>query len=195
MPRRRRRVRLEAGLKLDLNQLLRHGLVKVGSKLQTTIAWPRPDSDDVPVSGLILSDLTYEKRGWMRLQLGQLEQWINLVSVPRHFGGGQWYFLCRNTERPVSVLWKPPGGSCFLSRQAWGRRVAYSTQFETPRDRAFSGAERIRCRLGGTVDGAFPVKPKGMHWRTYQAKLDRSEAYETMTSFYLARSLSRFENR
>jgi hypothetical protein len=195
MPRPRQRARLEAGLKLDLNELLRDGLVKAGSKLQSTIALRQQYSDDIAVSGLLLSDLTYEKRGWMKLELGQSEHWINLVSVSRHFGGRQWYFLCRQTERIVSVLWKPPGGSCFLSRQAWGGRVAYNTQFETPRDRAQSGAQRIECRLGGTVDGPFPPKPKGMHWRTYEERRERYEAHEMMINFYLVRSASRYENR
>jgi hypothetical protein len=65
----------------------------------------------------------------------------------------------------------------FLSRQAWGRRVAYGSQFETPQDRALSAAQNIRYRLGGkdyvSVDGLLPPKPKGMHWRTYEVKIKR----------------------
>jgi hypothetical protein len=194
MPRYRQRVRLEAGLKLDLNELLRDGVVKAGSKLQSTIVWRQPYSDEVAAQGVLTSELFCSRRGWARLQLGVLDQPIDLIAAPRNFGGAQWYFVCRHTGRPVSVLWKPPGGGCFLSRQAW-RRVAYSSQFETPRDRAQSGVQRIECRLGGTVDGPFPPKPKGMHWRTYEAWRERYEAYETMINFYLMRSLRRLENR
>src|ERR1700732_1828659 len=78
-----------------------------------------------------------------------LDQWIDLETVPRHFGGRQWFCVCPRTERRVSVLWKPPGSLSFASRQAWGRHVAYGSQFETPRGRALSAAQAIRCKLGG----------------------------------------------
>jgi hypothetical protein len=55
--------------------------------------------------------------GWFRIQLGQLDQRINLVAQPRHFGGRQWYFICPSMNRRVSVLWKPPGAPEFACRQ------------------------------------------------------------------------------
>jgi hypothetical protein len=80
------------------------------------------------------------------------------------------------------VLWLIPGADRFLSRQAWGRRVTYGSQLETLRDRAQSQAEKIRRRLGGKQYLSYavsdPPKPKGMHWRTYEAHLERCEAYE-----------------
>jgi hypothetical protein len=36
----------------------------------------------------------------------------------------------------TSVLWMPPGANRFCSRQAWGRRVAYASQFADPDNRA-----------------------------------------------------------
>ena len=34
------------------------------------------------------------RRGWICLELGDLDQWIELIALPRHYGGRQWYFLC-----------------------------------------------------------------------------------------------------
>ena len=47
--------------------------------------------------------------GLLRIQLGgALNQWINLIALPRHFGGRQWFFECPMTGRRASVLWMPP---------------------------------------------------------------------------------------
>jgi len=81
--------------------------------------------------------------------------------------------------RDASVLWLPLGGKRFLSRQAGGRQVVYGSQFENWHDRALSRAQDIRYRLGGSdyiaLDGSVPPKPKGMHWRTYERRLERCE--------------------
>jgi hypothetical protein len=82
MARSRQRVRLEAGLKLDINQLLRRGRNQPGSK----------------------ADLSSRVRGWMRVKSGSLDQTIELVSLARPYGGRQWYFLCPRTGRQASAL-------------------------------------------------------------------------------------------
>ena len=104
MPRARQRACLEQGLKLDLNMLARQGLVR-----------PRAKYGPNGISN-------YE--GWLRIQIGNFDQWIELVAQPRRFGGRQWYFRCPDTHRRCSVVWRPPGASRFCSRQAWRRQVA-----------------------------------------------------------------------
>jgi hypothetical protein len=172
MERSRQRVRLEDGLKLDINQLLRRGRNQPGSK----------------------ADLSCRVRGWMRVKSGSLDQTIELVSLARHYGGRQWYFLCPRTGRRVSVLWKPPGAQSFASRQSWGRQVAYRSQFRSPYRRACSGAEAIRYRLGGRDysewSGELPPRPKGMHWRTYEREIARIETYENACNCYLLRCIA-----
>jgi hypothetical protein len=65
----------------------------------------------------------------------------------------------------------PPGADCFCSRQAWGKQVAYSTQFEAPFDRAISAREKVKSRLIGDLDRRqweLPPKSKWMRWHTYE---------------------------
>lgn len=184
----RQRVRLEDGLKLDLNQLVRLGLVRPGHSLRVGIAWSYAYSNNRVASGMLTSEFSHG-RGSLRLELGDLDQRIELVAAPRHFGGLQWYFVCSFTGRRVSVLWKPPGATRFGSRQTWGRQVAYGSQFEAWNYRALRRAQDIRYRLGGihyvALDGLQPPKPKGMHRRTYQAQLKRAEVYEMKCDLYL----------
>jgi hypothetical protein len=199
MGRWRSRVRLEAGLKLDLNRLFRDGLAKRGEVRRAVISWHRGSFDDIVAAGPIEADFRQEPFGWITVKLGKLEQRLQCSGEWRNFGGIQWYFICPGVGARASVLWLIPGADRFLSRQAWGRRVAYGSQFETPRDRAQSQAEKIRRRLGGAQYLAHavpdPPKPKGMHWRTYGAQLERFEAYEIKCNLYFLASAERLHAR
>jgi hypothetical protein len=124
-----------------------------------------------------------QSEGWLRIKLGSLDQWINLVAKPRHYGGRQWYFVCPVMNRTVSVLWKPAGSWRFCSRQTWGRQVAYSTQYLDRDSRAHAGQSRIKhrlCKIGGfdPDDWDFPPKPKWMRWKTYQRHERRYDRYD-----------------
>ena len=139
MPRPRERVCLQDGLKLDLNRLMRKGFVGRGANIGLyEITFTHPYWGKV-ASGFISADMTGENEGWFRIQLGGLDQRINLVAQSRHFGGRQWYFLCPVKNRLVSVLWRPGGATRFCSRQTWGRQVAYQSQFNDPTNRAHAG--------------------------------------------------------
>jgi hypothetical protein len=118
-----------------------------------------------------------------RIAIGRLVQQITLVCRPRHFGGCQWFFVCPVTGGLATVLWKPPGARKFCSRQAWGRQVAYASQFMDRDSRAHYGQSKINSRLCsiGQFDAQewkFPPKPKGMRWRTYCRYEEKFDNYE-----------------
>jgi hypothetical protein len=167
----RMRAQLQDGLWLDLNKLLREGLGPPGK-----IPWPVPIRWTSNLSGEIAKGcITIAKEGddraFLRIVMGKLDQRLDLIAQARHFGGQQWYFRCPVTSRKCSVVWMPPGASRFCSRQAWGKRVAYSTQFESPFDRAISAREKLKSRLIGDLnprDWDLPPKPKWMRWPTYE---------------------------
>jgi len=74
MPRWRERVRLEDGLKLDLNRLIRQNLVRLGAAWGSTIRWSYRYSGEEITSGRVSADMTHDGRGWLRLQLGRFYQ-------------------------------------------------------------------------------------------------------------------------
>jgi hypothetical protein len=171
MARVRRRVCLQEGLHLDLNELARDGLIGRGIRSDPrSIQWRHPHAGKI-ASGTICADMTGAAEGWLLIRLGEWSQHIALVAQPRKFGGKQWYFVCPVTNRPVSVVWMPDGADKFCSRQTWGKEVAYLSQFGSGADRAHLGKARINLRLreGGRSDHpwALPSKPKGMRWTTY----------------------------
>jgi hypothetical protein len=112
-----KRERLEEGLKLDLNKLMRDGLGQPGKHL-VTIWWFHSYSNDEIASGCLSLTRESEDRARVRIMMGKIDQRIDLVAQPRHFGGQQWYFTCPITRRKCSVIWMPPGKARFASRQA-----------------------------------------------------------------------------
>ena len=93
----------------------------------------------------------------------------------------QWYALCPFTARKVRVLYRPPGARSFASRHAWGRQVAYASQFEGVVARAHRTQAKVKARALGNADPNewdFPPKPKWMRWATcerLEAKFDHAE--------------------
>ena len=196
MPRPRQRACLNQGLKLDLNKLRRQGLVCPGARSgPTAIRWNSTYWGEI-ASGFITANMEGRYEGWLRIQIGDLDQWIILVPRPRHFGGYQWYFVCPVINRDCSVIWLPPGASRFCSRQKWGRRrVAYASQFADRDNRAHLGQATIKARLIGDLDPDewdLPPKPKWMRWRTYNRYVERYDGYEEILDYGIAELMAKF---
>jgi hypothetical protein len=200
MPRHCQRVRLESGLKLDLNSLIRHRVIVPGCAFTRPrgITWTNSYTGEQIGTADILFDMQGEVCGWLSIEMGNLKQTIVLNARPRHFGGRQWYFVCpHDTNRLASVLWMPPGAHCFASRQSWGRKVAYASQFLHRDNRAHRGQAKIRtrlCSIGGfdPEEWEFPPKPKWMRTKTYrraEAKFDRYASVLDSGIFELAARL------
>jgi hypothetical protein len=89
MARSRQRVRLQDGLWLDLNKLLRDGFgPPSGKDFQASgIRWTSSHSGEI-ASGLI-TEKESEDRGSLRIVMGKLDQRIDLIAQSRHFSGQQ----------------------------------------------------------------------------------------------------------
>ena len=146
MPRPLQRVRLESGLKLDLNSLARQGIINPGAITGPVgIAWTNGGQEIA--SGYITADLSDEHGGWLRIRLGRLDQSIYLVARPRHFGGRQWFFMCPHLHSRATVLWMPLGAHSFAYRERWGKQVVYASQFKDRIARGHRDAATIKSRL------------------------------------------------
>jgi hypothetical protein len=183
MPRPRYRACLEDGLKLDLNHLSRKGFLKFGTNIGARrIVWSNSRQGEI-ASGVISAEMTDPDLAWFRIAIGRFLQQIALASRPRYHGGRQFFFVCPVTGGLATVLWKPPGASRFCSRQAWGRQVAYRSQFLDRDSRAHYGQSKINSRLCSIGkfdpdDWKFPPKPRGMRWKTYNRYEEKFDNYE-----------------
>lgn len=183
MPRPRYRVCLQDGLKLDLNHLARKGFIRFGANIGARgNSWSSSHRGEI-ASGVITADMTDPDHGWFRIATSSCVQQITLVSRPRYLGGRQWLFVCPVTGGLATVLWKPPGAARFCSRQAWGRQVAYASQFMDRDSRAHYGRSNIKsqlCSIGkfNPGDWQFPPKPKWMRSKTYRRYEEKFDNYE-----------------
>ena len=92
---------------------------------------------------------------------------VRLAWTGCNFGGRRVWWLCpaAGCGRRVAVLY---GGALYACRSC--HRLTYRCQRETDDDRAARRADTVRLRLGwklGILNGRG-VKPKGMHWRTFE---------------------------
>jgi hypothetical protein len=100
-----------------------------------------------------------------------IEQRVPITWTACHLGGRRAWFRCtvyssgRYCGRRVALLYS--AGELFACRHCYG--LAYASQHEALRYRGLGKAQKIRMRLGGSGNmfDAFPDKPRGMHWRTY----------------------------
>jgi hypothetical protein len=92
-------------LKLDINFLARRGLIVPGSATGPhAIRWVNSDGLEI-ASGWISADMRGDSDGSLHIQIGEFGQTITLVTLARHYGGRQWFFLCPVMNRRASVLW------------------------------------------------------------------------------------------
>src|SRR6201987_422597 len=196
MPRPLQRVRLESGLKLNLNSLARRGFIKPGAITgPVSIAWTDGYTGE-QIAGSITADMSGEQTGWLRILLGRLNQCFTLVARRRHFGGRQWFFMCPHLHSLATVLWMPPGARSFACQRRWGRQVASASQFMDRIARAHQGKAKIHsrlCSVGGfdPDEWDLPPKPKWMRWRTYNRIVEKFDRYEAMVEEGLLGTLKR----
>ena len=183
MPRPRQRVCLEVGLSLDLNKILHRVRPSERIIVSASYRWTNNYTGEETARALITAGMTGIHEGWFRIRMEDIDQRVILVPRPRHFGGHQWYFVCRAMNRRCSVLWMPPGATRFCSRHEWGRRAAYASQLQSPIDHAHRGKAKIKARLIGDCDPDewdLPPKPKGMRWATYNRHVEKFDRYEEL---------------
>ena len=176
MARPRKRVCLEDGLRLDLNQLIRDGTVISGAVTSRTVCWQVAGSRELVCVAVITADL---RNGCprVRIRMRGLDQTIDLIPQRRRFGGQQWSFRCPVLGLRASVFWKPPGAGRVCSRQAWGKQVAYRTQFLGRAGRAQAGKDRMElaATTQTSVRLAFTAAKTKVEsrWPTYQRHVGR----------------------
>ena len=184
MPRARQRICLESGLKLDLNQLIRQGVIRRGvSSGPFLMRWTNSYTGELTANAFLTPDMRWEHEGTLHIKMADIEQTIILTPRRRGFGGHQWYFMCPYEDRCCSVLWRPPGAKQFRCRQGWGKRVAYASQFVDRVNRAHRGKAKIKQRLIGGCDPddwELPPKPKWMRWPTYDRYVERFDKYQAI---------------
>jgi len=161
---------------LDVNQLHRKGCLVPGVSGGWT--WSRDGERIASISmqstGQTLTlDFRFRQGGgdWQ-----DVRQLVRLVSTPCGFGGTRPWFVCpgivNGTVCGRRVAKLHAAGRYFLCRHCY--RLGYASQCEREFDRLLRRANKLRIALGGEPGtGAWiAAKPRGMHRKTYDARVD-----------------------
>lgn len=194
------RPKADSSLRIDIAWMVRNGRAKDGAHISGTLHWTRGGQP----SGTIGYRAIMTDPGNERLELSysrgsgnnqeQVKQTVRLCFTRPHYGGKRWWMICPYRGIRVGILYLPPGGDRFASRQAW--RLGYHIQRLASHERASERLFRLQRKLGGEMGlEAFPTRPKGMWHRTWQRHLLRfwelEEAAESEFQTGLARILGR----
>lgn len=117
------------------------------------------------------------------------EAGIRLTHTSTGFGGKRVWFLCPHCNRRCGVLYSIPANG-FICRICSNGR--YASEVESPIDRLYRKARKLRCKLGQPDPDMmlpFPAKPTGMHWSTYLRLRRQGLAIETRLIDYMRANL------
>lgn len=186
------RSKLEDGLRLDLNKLLRKGQIRKHSWSRGTLTWSYVYSGEDAASIIYESSLINPQDQWLRLSYTlsrhgdkiPMDYKIRIISTNTNFGGSRLWFECPRTRKRATVLYCVYGCDYFYSRHAF--RALYRSQSKSPYDRAIDKMWKLKNRMGGEV---FWQKPRGMHERTFQRKLEEILDAEEICDAYLGQFL------
>lgn len=175
--------------RLDVRRWQRDGFLTVGHAFGWT--WTRDGEAIASIQVKANTDrvvLNYRHRSgggeWKSEEYPVLLDWTACS-----YGGQRAWFLCpaQGCGRRVAILY---GGGVFACRHCY--RLAYASQRETDYDRAARRADKIRERLDwepGILNGQG-IKPKGMHWRTFERM---AAEHEVFVGKSLAEIMRRFD--
>jgi hypothetical protein len=113
----------------------------------------------------------FRHQSWGDTEWQSVEQRVPITWTVCHLGGRRPWFCCtgytggRSCGRRVALLYL--AGGLFTCRRCSG--LAYESQQEAMHYRWLGKAQKIRMRLGGSLNmlEAFPDRPKRMHRLTY----------------------------
>jgi hypothetical protein len=125
--------------------------------------------EDGVVCAFVRTDLLGETRG---------RSFISLDWTSPNFGGERTWFLCPSCVGRAARLFVK--GTSFVCRRCAQVRYPSQAVRRPPDVRRLERAKEIRTRLGGRpeLSEPFPVRPKGMHWATYQRLREEGLAIE-----------------
>ena len=166
--------------RLDVHELAREGKLKLGARgwLFGTIRFEV--RGDLHSPKLLLA---YPRRSASGAPLEPIVQTICCHWRKARYGGRYLIFSCSECQRPARVLYARHNSThhqiwFFACRQCAG--ITYQSTMGHRWDRSARRIEKLRGRLQWNAGGTVPIKPRGMHQRTYDRLLGMLAYHEAL---------------
>jgi hypothetical protein len=179
---------------LDIRKLARDGVLRPGA----LTSWQWSNSDGEPTATIQLrAGLEYSEAA--RATVGAapwcpgLADHVRLIysahgqpfdyavwfeRTAQHYGGHRLWWLCPRCGQRRAVLYGVARDGRFACPGRHCMNLAYITESQDRLQRAWRKLHKLEARLPLNRTGTRYAKPKGMHWRTFNALCDRIAAAE-----------------
>lgn len=154
--------------RLEVHELSRQGKLKLGTRglLFGVVRFEVAGGPDA--QRLVLE---FPRRSASGRPLEPLRQAIVCYWRKAHFGGRYLMFVCNHCHLPARVLYAPYANQhhrilFFSCRKCAG--ITYQSKMGHRWDRSARRVEKLRARLQWGAGDTVPIKPIGMHEKTYQ---------------------------
>lgn len=192
------RPHLESALCLNLQTLFKRSAIWPGCDISGGWQWTRDGEKAASIgyrakltddAGTLTLDYSTGRDGERKT----ITCTVQLVTLPRHYGGRIWYFVCPYTGRRARKLYKWGPIDWFCHREAVKPKPTYASQRESGGNRIITQRWALRRKLGDNFSDLFgePVKPKWMRWRTFNRYAARDAELASREWGYFARQLGR----
>ena len=178
---------------LDINRMVKQGVIMPSGRRLGGWAWTDKETGEQLASISYESDTIDPLNSYLRIfytlteQEKKIDYNVRLSRSKPHYGGERFWFICPVTGRRVGKLYLPAGGDIFASRHAY--RLAYACQSEGFTDRALRKKWKLLAKFDDRLD--LPLRPKGMHEKTYERLLAQYEQQEEICMGYLLSMMQR----
>jgi hypothetical protein len=181
---RRAKEKTGSSLPLDIRELKRKGLLVPGGSMISK--WSRGGNVHSSIRAIV-----HEKYLLLRYthqKTEDVEQKIYFAYTPCNYGGERIWFMCPSCGRRCAIIYSY--GKYFACRICCN--LTYESCNETPRDRRFNKANKLRERIGARPGAFNPLpysKPKGMHQTSWDRIMDEIQQLERIGIAQLGRML------
>ena len=159
---------------LDLTRMMKVQSIRPNSSHTGSWVWTNSETGE-RVASIGYSSSLESETGEVRLNYSvtpqgeeckHMDYVVQLRSMPLHFGGRRWYFICPSSGRRAKKLYLVQGK--FVARLAIRPKPTYAIQRVSGLDRAMAQRSAIRRKLGDSGKLIDPLtKPKWMRWKTW----------------------------
>ncbi len=164
--------------RLDVHELAREGKLKLGARgwLFGTIWFEVTGGPDA--QQLVLE---FPRKSATGQPLDPMREVIGCHWRKTHFGGQHLIFACSECSRSARVLYAPVAHDriwYFTCRKCAG--IIYQSTMGHRWDRSARRIEKLRGRLQWKAGDTVPIKPRGMHQKTYDRLLGMLAYHEAL---------------
>lgn len=122
---------------ISISNLKRLGYLRLNTSVRGPYSWTRGGKQSGCIDVIVNLPESYVQLDYVVNGSEQISYRVRLESLPKHFGGCEWYFICPITGKRCRKLYGI--GKYFLSRFAYPSAM-YSDQTKSKRYRNFSKA-------------------------------------------------------